>query len=175
VGSDGQAQAEFDAAYPSLVSAADYAIGKFFRYDESLIEDAVVETMARTYERWERFRRHDDPIGWVAACAKNVCLEQLRETARRPPSSTDADEAGNVVALADTAAVSATICRALDRLSRHQRDVVVLRYLMGFDEATTAAAIGTTIAKVKSVASDARRRIGVLLADVYRDPDEVAI
>src|SRR5438270_14039274 len=83
MGSDEQALAEFNAAYPGLVTAADHAVQRFFRYDSSAVEDAVAETMARTYERWERVRRHDNPVGWVVVCAKNVCLEQVRANARR--------------------------------------------------------------------------------------------
>ncbi len=76
--SDRQAKAEFDHAYPRLVSAAYRAARGFFRYDPSQVEDAVAETMARTYERWERVRSHESPTGWVVVCAKNVCLEHLR-------------------------------------------------------------------------------------------------
>jgi len=86
VRSDGQVRREFDAAYPSLVSAAVNAAQKFFRFNASQVEDVVAETMARAYEHWERVRRHPNPIGWVVVCAKNVCLEQLRKDARRPVS-----------------------------------------------------------------------------------------
>src|SRR5262245_37871011 len=92
--SDGQAQGEFDRAYPSHVTTAARAAQKFFRYNEALVEDTVAETMARTFERWERVRRHPNPAGWVVVCAKNVCLEQLRQSARevKVPDSRTASE-----------------------------------------------------------------------------------
>jgi DNA-directed RNA polymerase specialized sigma24 family protein len=163
VGFDGQALAEFDAAYPLLLSAADYAISRFFRYDPSLIDEAVTETMTRTYDHWEQVRRHFDAIGWLAGCAKGVCLEQLCANVERQDASTPGTEADNV---------SVTVFRTLDRLPKQQRDVAVLRYMMDCDEATTAAAMGTTVEKVKSAASDARRRLGMQVLDVYRDAHE---
>jgi RNA polymerase sigma factor (sigma-70 family) len=176
VGSDGRAREEFDAAYPRLVTAAGHAVHKFFRYDLSLVEDAVAETMARTYERWEKVRRHDNPVGWVVVCAKNVCLEQLRANARRANApTTDRDDVDIFIDLADETAVTVTISRTLDRLTKRQRDVAVLRYLMDCDEATTAVAMGTSVSKVKTAAHEARGRLRVLLADVYHDTDEASI
>ena len=172
MGSDREARAEFDAAYPRLVTAAVHAVQKFFRYDASQVEDAVAETMARTYEHWERVRRHENPVGWVVVCAKNVCLEQLRANARRPPTSTTRGNDVDVfIDLSDATAVSVTISQSLDQLSKRQRDVAVLRYLMDCDEATTAAAIGTTVSRVKTAAHEARGRLRALLADVYRDTE----
>lgn len=163
VGNEGQALVEFDAAYPLLLSAADYAISRFFRYDASLIDDAVTETMTRAYEHWEQVRRHVDAIGWLARCAKDVCLEQLCADVERQEPSTIGSEAENM---------SVTIFRTLDRLPKRQRDVAVLRYMMDCDEATTAAAMGTTVDRVKSAASEARRRLGMQVLDVYRDAYE---
>lgn len=165
VGNEGQALAEFDAAYPLLVSAADYAVSRFFRYDPALIDDAVAETMARSYEHWERVSRHYDSIGWVAGCAKDVCLEHLAATVRRQDPSTAGSEVDNA---------SVTIFRTLDRLPKHQRDIAVLRYMMDCDEATTAAAMGTTVEKVRSAASDARRRLDMQVLDAYRNADRAA-
>ena len=62
--------------------------------------------------------------------------------------------------------MSVTVFRTLDRLPKRPRDVAVLRYMMDCDEATTAAAMGTTVEKVKSAAADARRRLGVQVLDV---------
>jgi RNA polymerase sigma factor (sigma-70 family) len=176
VGSDERALGEFNAAYPRLVTAAAQAVRKFFRYDPSLVEDSVAETMARTYERWERVRRHDNPVGWVVVCAKNVCLEQLRANARQTRVSTPSrDDVDIFIDLSDETAVSVTISRTLDQLSKRQRDVAVLRYLMDCDEQTTAAAMGTSVSKVKTAAHEARGRLRVLLADVYQDTDEASV
>ena len=147
MGSEGRTLAEFDATFPFLVFAADFGVGRFFRYDASLIEGAVAETMARTYEHWERVRRDENPVAWVAGCSMEVCLERAR---------------------ADDTPTSKTVVRALDRLPKGQREVAVLRFLMECDEPTTAAAMGVTVPEVRSAALDGWRKLGALLSDVYR-------
>ena len=175
VGADAQARAEFDAAYPRLVSAAAGAAQRFFRFDPSQVEDVVAETMARTFERWERVRRHDNPVGWVVVCAKNVCLEQLRKNSRQAQAtSAKHDDVDIFIDLSDETAVSVTISQALDRLSKRQRDVAVLRYLMDCDEKTTAEAMGTSVGKVKTAAHEARGRLRPILADIYLDDGEAS-
>ena len=170
--SDGQAQGEFDRAYPSLVTTAARAAQKFFRYNNALVEDTVAETMARTYERWERVRRHPNPAGWVVVCAKNVCLEQLRQSARevKVPQSCAADE---LIDLTDESAVSITISESLRKLSKRQRDVIVLRYLLDYDERTTSELMGIKVANVKAAAHEGRQLLNPMLAGVYGDMDEV--
>lgn len=158
--SDRRTLAEFDAAYPRFVAVAHRAIRKFFRYDTSKIDDAVAETMARTFARWETVRGQESPHGWVVVCAKNVCLEQVRADARR---ARPADHT-------EPTASSSAIWTCLDQLSRRQRNVAVLRYLMGFDERATARALGTSVANVESAAHEASGPLWPLLVDLYVGP-----
>jgi RNA polymerase sigma factor (sigma-70 family) len=172
---DAQALAEFNAAYARLVTAAHRAVQRFFRYDPSYVDDAVAETMVRTFERWERVRRHENQGGWVVVCAKHVCLEQLRKAERRSAgANADADRYVSGDDFSDEIPASLAIARALDQLSKRQRDVAVLRYLMDYDEVTTATALGMTVSKVKSAAHEARNRLRLLLEEVYGDGTEVA-
>ena len=80
-----------------------------------------------------------------------------------------------MIDLTEHTAVSVTISETLGRLSKRQRDVAILRYLMDFDEATTAATMGTTVSKVRTAAHEARGRLRVLLRDVYLAADEAAV
>jgi DNA-directed RNA polymerase specialized sigma24 family protein len=154
---DEETRAEFDASFPGLVTVACHVAQRFFRFDEAVVRNVVAETMAQTYERWERVRHRDKPAGWVIVRSKDVCLEFLRAM-----SETEDQISENIV---DT----------LDRLSRRQRDVAVLRYLMDCDEATTAVALGTTEEKVNARAQKARHRIRGDLDGVYDFADEAAI
>jgi RNA polymerase sigma factor (sigma-70 family) len=147
---DEQTRTEFDASFPGLVTVACHAARRFFRFDESVVRNAVAETMAQTYERWGRVRHHDDPAGWVIVRTKDVCLEFLRAKSET-----------------EDQAISEDIVDNLDRLSKRQRDVAVLRYLMDCDEATTAVALGTTESKVHTRAERARQRIRGDLERVY--------
>jgi DNA-directed RNA polymerase specialized sigma24 family protein len=155
---DERTRIEFDAAFPGLVAVACHATQRFFRFDESVVRNAVAETMAQTYERWERVRRHDSPSGWVIVRTKDVCLEFLRA------KSEIEDED-----------ISEHIVDVLDRLSRHQRDVAVLRYMMDCDEATTAVALRTTESNINALADKARHRLRGELDPVYAVADETPV
>ena len=155
---DEQTRSEFDASFPGLVTVACHAARRFFRFDESIVRNAVAETMAQTYERWERVRHHDSPAGWVIVRTKDVCLEFLR-----------------AISETEEHALSESIVDTLDRLTRRQRDVAVLRYLMDCDQATTAVALGTTESKVSTRAEKARHRIRGDLEGVYDFADEVPV
>jgi DNA-directed RNA polymerase specialized sigma24 family protein len=158
---DERARADFDAAYANLVTVTCHVAQRFFRYDPTGISDVVAETMARAYERWERAQRSPNPVAWVILCAKDVCLEQLRA---RAESHSDA---------LDTARLATTICDTLDHMSRTQRDVAVLRFMMDCDEPTTAVALNLSPSKLDALAEKARRRMGRLLNGIYAQADEV--
>jgi DNA-directed RNA polymerase specialized sigma24 family protein len=155
--SETQTRAEFDAAYPRFVAVAHRATRNFFRYDTSKVGDAVAETMARTFARWDTVRGQESPHGWVVVCAKDVCLEQLRADAR---SDRSRDEVEPIVS-------AATIWQSLHRLSRRQRSVAVLRHLMGFDKIATARALGTSIVNVESATREAGCAVGSQLGGLY--------
>jgi RNA polymerase sigma factor (sigma-70 family) len=157
---DEHARAEFDAAYGNLVAVACHVAERFFRFDPEGIADVVAETMTRTYARWERVERSGNAVIWVVACAKDVCLEQLR--ARAETHTTSAAEPH----------ISVSICDALDRLPRTQRDVAVLRFMMDCDEATTALALNLPAKRASALAEKARKRMGEHLVEVYHPPNE---
>jgi DNA-directed RNA polymerase specialized sigma24 family protein len=155
---DEQVQAEFGAAFPGLVTVACHAAQRFFRYDDTIVGSAVAETMAQTYERWERVRRHDNAPSWVLVRTKNVCLELLRAKEET-----------------EDAPISARVLETLDHLSQLQRDVAVLRFLMDCDEASTAVALDLTESKVNKIAHKARLRMRGTLDDVYEYTGEAPV
>jgi DNA-directed RNA polymerase specialized sigma24 family protein len=154
------ARDEFDAAFASLVSVVSRVVQRFFRYDASAIAPAVAETMARTYDRWDRVHRSSNPAAWVIACAKDVCLEQLR--ARSEAETETPGAPGRATA----------ICDALDSLSHAPRDVGVLRFMMECDEDTTAVALNLPIERVTMLAEKAEKRLGDVLHEAYAQSDE---
>ncbi len=89
---------------------------------------------------------------------KDVCLEFLRAKSET-----------------EDGALSEKILDTLDHLSKRQRDVVVLRYLMDCDEATTAVALDATESRVNALARKARHRMRGNLDDIYGVPDEAPV
>jgi RNA polymerase sigma-70 factor (ECF subfamily) len=142
--------------YPRLVNAVALASGS-----DPAAEDAVQEALVRAWIRSER----GDPIeslpAWVAAVALNLTRSgwrrslaerranrRLRTTRQvAPPPSEDQVE----------------VARALAALPRREREVAVLRYLLGFDTKETAAVLSVGEGTVKSSLSRARTHLAETL------------
>jgi RNA polymerase sigma-70 factor (sigma-E family) len=114
--------------------------------DRGDAEDVAQEALARAHVRWVRLR--DRPEGWVVTVATNLAIDRLRRRSRTTESRREP------VALVEThLSERIDLARALRRLSRRQREVVVLRYLADWPELAVADALGCTPGTVKSHAS----------------------
>jgi RNA polymerase sigma factor (sigma-70 family) len=137
---------------------------KFFPHRADLVEEAVQETLARTWERWERANQRGCPEAWVVNTATNVCHEKLREERRgarwpglRPAPTDGADDVVRSELLAD----------ALRRLTSRQRVVIVWRYLFDFSVQETADALGLTESKVRDASHNGVSRLRKLLGEEW--------
>ena len=131
-------------------------------------EDAVCEALARAWERSERGERLESLAGWVTTVAMNLSRSRWRRlrAERRarerwpdPPPVADPDR-------------GVDLARALARLSHRQRQVVVLRYYLGYDVREVARLLGIGEGTAKSMLHRARgalaRSLEVKEADVGR-------
>jgi DNA-directed RNA polymerase specialized sigma24 family protein len=162
-------QREFGTAFAHLFTVACDVITRFYRYDKSAVEGAVSETMARTFENWEKVRARENPAEWVVGCAKDVCLERLRVTATHEQAA--ATYASTSVLPRQTM-ISIELWKTLEALPRRQREVATLLFLMDCDEAMAARALETTWSDVRSAARETRARLRVRIRTVYPTVDE---
>jgi RNA polymerase sigma factor (sigma-70 family) len=139
---------------------------KFFPYRPELVEEAVQETLTRTYERWERATQRGTPEGWVVNAATYVCHEKLREERRGarhlgvPAGRSERD---------DDLVRSTVLAGALRRLTTRQRVVVVWRYLFDWSVADTAGALGLSESKVRDASHAGLGRLRKLLGDEWSE------
>jgi RNA polymerase sigma factor (sigma-70 family) len=141
----------FEARIDELF-AVGYRVG--FRLTGSRLEaeDIAQEAVARSLVRWPKIEPY--AAAWVARVATNLALDQLRRSRRAPPV---ADESQDQV-MGDRL----DLVRALERLPRRQRDVIVLRYLADLDENVVAAQLHCSAGTVKQ---HAHRGLARLRAD----------
>lgn len=132
--------------------------------DEGLAEEVVQEAYLGLYRRWKRKGPPESPEAYLRTSVVNGCRSALRRrrTAARtrrlhpvPESAADAE----ALRREEHAAVLA----ALDRLSRRQREVLVLRFYLGLDDAEIGAALGVSRGTVSSTISRALRGMEDLL------------
>jgi RNA polymerase sigma-70 factor (ECF subfamily) len=108
-------------------------------------EEAVAEAFARAWARWRTVRAHPSPAAWVLRTAVNADISWWRKRRREVFSDTATDPG-----VVDHEEGSMDLTAAIKRLPPRQREVVVLRYLMDLDTATTAAELGVATGTVSA-------------------------
>jgi RNA polymerase sigma-70 factor (sigma-E family) len=165
---DGTAPAE---AFAQFVEARQRALQRtawLLTGDRALAEDLVQTALARSWPRWERIRRRDDPEIYVRRVMVNTWSTWYRRKSRgERPSGIVPDQAASSDVAAEVTARLA-IREALSALTDRQRAVVVLRLFDDLSEAQVAQVLGCPVGTVKSQLSRAlaRLRADPALSDV---------
>lgn len=133
----------FDVFYQTEVDQL-YRVLSLGLGSADLASEAVDEAMTRAYQNWDTVGLLDNPAGWVYRVAMNWSVSRLRRRNReRLGQDWDvcaSDQPDNI-----------DLHRALAKLSLKGRSVVVLRHMLGWSTAETAAALGMKEGTVKSI------------------------
>ena len=143
----------FRLEYPQVQGSLILAIG-----DSDIAEDSAAEAFARAYERWDRVRAMERPMGWVYTVALNLARRKLRRRAmeRRlllkfhPRTELPPESGFELWDLVRT-------------LPPRERTAVVLRYGADLREADVAKAMGISAGTVAKTLNVARSRLGLAL------------
>jgi RNA polymerase sigma-70 factor (sigma-E family) len=127
-------------------------------------EDLLQTVLERAYRRWRRICRTGDPAPYVRQMLVNAAVDRWRLLRRRPEQPLGPDDSAPWAEFAgrDQSAAIADqdlLWRALARLPRGQRVVVVLRYYEDLTEAQTASVLGCSVGSVKTQASRALTKL----------------
>jgi RNA polymerase sigma-70 factor (sigma-E family) len=137
----------FEEAFEDLYLRA-YGVAYQLLGRRSESEDVAQETLARAFVRWRRIRSYAE--AWVVRVAGNLAIDAWRRRQRIDTDVVD-DRQGESSPGPDGLRVD--LHRALDDLSRRQREVIVLRFLADLPEADVARALGCSVGSVKQHAS----------------------
>ena len=127
--------------------------------DWAAAEDLVQTALARSWPRWERIRRRDDPEVYVRRAMVNSWVSWRRRRwwgERATGAVPDGPAAGD---LAAEAAVRDTVARALGSLPARQRAVLVLRVFDDLPEAQVAQVLECAVGTVKATLAHAVARL----------------
>ena len=130
-------------------------------------EDLVQSALAKTYLAWDRIEDRGALDGYVRRAIVNTHISSWR---RRRLQEYPTDELPDQ-AVADHATSSdlqETLRRAVDRLPRRMRAVVMLRYYEDMTEAEVAQALGVSLGTVKSTVA---RAVAKLRIDADLQPE----
>jgi RNA polymerase sigma factor (sigma-70 family) len=142
LGSEGETfEGFFDRLLPGAVALATGLLN-----DRPAGEDAAVEALARAYVDWDRVRTLSYRDAWVLRVTANVAYDQVRKAGRErrplPPPAPATD-------VMETPTLRVTLVPALQKLSRRQREAVVLTHIVGLTNEEVALVLGCTPGTVK--------------------------
>jgi RNA polymerase sigma factor (sigma-70 family) len=147
---DGPGFAEFyrscrGLVYPALVAT----LG-----DARLAQEATDEALTRAAERWSQVRALERPVGWVYRVGVNWATSWRRKLSLRPTRpSIDLDRPQH-----DTLP-DVDLVHQLAALPTRQRQMLVLRYALGYSVEETAQLLGVAAGTVKSGVHRARLQL----------------
>jgi RNA polymerase sigma-70 factor (ECF subfamily) len=152
---------------------------RIFRYIMSMVrdtaeaEDLTQETFLRAHQRRDSLRDEGSQTAWLYRIATHVCLDRLRQYARRSPKESEADLNEIDVAEPDTPSLQQTLERDemsgcvqgyLNRLSDSYRTVILLHDMHELTAAEISQLLGESLATIKIRLHRARRKLSVALA-----------
>ncbi len=132
--------------------------------DRPAAEDAVQEAFCGLYRRWHHLSDQGKALSYVRSSVINSCRTVLRR--RRRQAGLAGDPPGeSAEALALVGEEHRQVLTAIRRLPARQREVLVLRFYLDFDEAEIAASMRISRGTVKSTTSRALAALGRLLGE----------
>lgn len=155
-GSSNAASAERTRAFEELVQAEHgrlYGALCLVTRDRREAEDVVQEAFLRVWERWDRVRGMEHPIGYLYTTAFNLNRKRLRRASvvvRRAVGLTPGkDELAEIEA-------REVVVRALAALSPRQRESIVLIDLLNYTSEEAAKVMGINPSTARVLASQGR-------------------
>ncbi len=161
----------------SVLFKGDYQ--RIFRYILSMVrdtdeaQDLTQEIFLRAYRQRDSLREAGAQTAWLYRIATHVCLDRLRQYARRSPMESDTDLDQVEVAEPDTPSLqqaieqdemSACVQRFLNRLSDSYRAVILLYDMHDLSAPEIAQLLGESLANVKIRLHRARLKLKNALA-----------
>jgi RNA polymerase sigma-70 factor (sigma-E family) len=127
--------------------------------DWALAQDLVQTALVRSWPRWERIRRRDNPETCVRKVMVNTWLTWTRRRWRGEQAFATVPEEAAPGDHATETAVRVAVAQALATLPARQRAVLVMRLFDDMSVADVAAALNLAAATVKSTTAQALARL----------------
>jgi RNA polymerase sigma-70 factor (sigma-E family) len=135
----------YQAHYQSLVRMAALLVG-----DLAAAEQVVQDSLVAMHANWRWLKRREKSLAFVRRCVINRSRSALRHQLSGDRDAGPLPQVPSAACDAGPQLERLPVVAALDRLSRRQREALVLRYYADLSEAETAAAMGISPGAVKS-------------------------
>ncbi|MGW1067420.1 RNA polymerase sigma factor [Streptomyces aureus] len=147
----------FRSTYPELLNFAYAILG---RSNRAAAEDVVQEACVQLLEHWDKV---DNPRPWAFAVVRRRAIDQIRKDARRAAESLDAiGDLPALVAYSEDRDGIMDLIRALEQLPARQRQVILMRTVLGFTHREIAEELGLSEGTIASHLHRARSTIAAV-------------
>ena len=158
-----------------------FAVGPVYRYLSARV-NSVEETEELTQEVFvaalngiQGLRAEDEAglLGWLFQISRNKLADHLRQRYRRPSAPLEETEAlespqPRPEEVAEAEEERSEVRQALERLTPEQREVILCKYVLGYDNDRTARQVGKNINAVNQLHHRALASLGRLLKATER-------
>lgn len=142
---DAQAYSEFYERAYSVV------VGQVFvvTTDRGEAEEAVQEAFARSWSRWSRVSRYDNPEAWVRRVALNIAMKRWRRARRGRELAQEAHANTGLISEPPTVGDRLDLIAGLRQLPASHREALLLHYVVGLSVQEVADEMSTRFAPVR--------------------------
>lgn len=157
------------AAFAEIYEHCQPLIYRYIFYqlgDATTAEDLTSEVFIRLVEKIDRFTYRGRPLlAWLYTIARNLVTDHRRRAGKTQPLTPDSqltDEAVDIEGSVLGKLTQRRLASAITQLTEDQRQVILLRFIEGLDNATVATMLGKSVNSIKALqhrALDSLRRI----------------
>ena len=149
----------FEDRLDDLYSCASRAALRILRNQDDAA-DIGREAVVRAYVHWKRIESYAEP--WVTRVAANLAISEVRR--RRRAGEIGVSVPAQPVPLDDVSVDRIALTRAISTLSKRQREVITLRYLLDLPEAEVAQTLGFSTGSVSRHTARALTHLRTVMA-----------
>lgn len=154
-----RAKAGDQAAFDGLFERFWPAVYRYFAYrveDAASAEDLAAEVFLRVAHGLAAYEQQGAPFqAWVLRIARNLAIDHFRRTSTRPEVALDeewpASPDDDLNLIVDRRLTGERLREALERLTDEQREVIILRFIVGCPIAEVVAALSRSESAVKAL------------------------
>ena len=157
---EGEFNAFFDTHYPGLLRSLTMITG-----DPEIAADSLQDAFVRTYARWGRIRRYEQPETWVRRVAINRSRDLMRSDKRRRAREERVAPPDAVQSADFQTDASMALQETLLDLPERQRIAITLFYVEDLSVEQVAESMGITSGAVKFHLNKGRENLATRLRD----------
>ena len=153
-----QAKQGDPAAFAEIYERCQPLIYRYVFYqlgDAATAEDLTSEVFIRLVEKIDRFTYRGRPLlAWLYTIARNLVTDHRRRSKQVQPLELDMQLAADTIDVEGSVLGKLSQRRlaiAITQLTEDQRQVILLRFIEGLDNATVAAILGKSVNSIKAL------------------------